>query len=341
MTIATVVCFLLLSLTSQAESKSSVGQRKYMFSDSSRNRIISAFVWYPVGKNAKTIAVPDGPFVPSFVAQGATIDASKSKFPLVLVSHGSGGTAQKLFWLAEKLVQNGFVVLAVNHPGNMKGDNSADGMLRVWDRAIDFKFSLDQLLASAEFKDKVDIARIGAAGHSAGGTTVLLLGGARLSKEKFSSPTTKCSGTDDPYYKQICDQIDKIDFKKYSKETIERDYSDKRIKAVIALDPGFAKAFQASSFKMMGAHAHVFIADRLREPADEIYAKDFLNLMPEESEVVPSSLHMTFLSACRPDIPKNIQELKSLCANNEQKLTIQNDLSSKSVAFFNDILKSN
>ena len=132
------------------------GQRSYLFKDSSRNRSLQTFVWYPAATGAKPSALKKlGPFAPVVAAKDAGLNKARAKYPVVLLSHGSGGTSDKLFWATEKLVQSGIVVIAVNHTGKMTGDSSGKGLLEVWKRPTDLTFALDQVMLSKEFKDRL------------------------------------------------------------------------------------------------------------------------------------------------------------------------------------------
>ena len=44
--------------------------------------------------------------------------ADTAPFPLIVFSHGSGGTRFQSIYLMEHLASHGFVVMAVDHPGN-------------------------------------------------------------------------------------------------------------------------------------------------------------------------------------------------------------------------------
>jgi predicted dienelactone hydrolase len=331
--------FFLFTITSLAHAADpyGVGQMDFVVKDLVRNRTLNAHLWYPI--DSKTRQVPlraEGPFVPVVAAENAMLARAPSQgFPIVLISHGSGGRADRLFWLTEHYVKNGIVVLGVDHQGNMTGDNSADGLMCVWNRPRDMSLALDRLLEIPEFRSRLDQTRISAIGHSAGGTTVLMLAGARFSSNTFTNPIPMCAGTKDPYYAQLCQQLKKVDFKKYPQTTVEADYWDARLKSVVALDPGFAKSFHPATLGKLNAKAIVFVADRLNAPQDEIYSKEFVKLLPSGAvEVVPNSIHMSFISACKQDFPKDDPELRELCADNEQKLKIQTDIAAKSLRFF-------
>ncbi|MEV8099183.1 hypothetical protein [Kitasatospora sp. NPDC085879] len=95
--------------------------------------------------------------------------------PVVLVSHGTGGSGSGMGWLAGPLAAAGFRAVAVDHHGNDFVDGyEPEGFLCPWDRPRDLAFALDALAAERE------LGPIGAAGFSAGGYTAAALAGARL-----------------------------------------------------------------------------------------------------------------------------------------------------------------
>jgi predicted dienelactone hydrolase len=59
-------------------------------------------------------------------------EADVVKFPLVILSHGSGGEYSNHTWLIDSLVENGFIVAALNHPLNTTRDNTDEGVISVW-----------------------------------------------------------------------------------------------------------------------------------------------------------------------------------------------------------------
>jgi hypothetical protein len=102
--------------------------------------------------------------------------------PLVAISHGTGGAATQMAWLAEALSEAGFTALAVDHHGN----NSVDGYLPQgfafwWERAVDLSFALDAVTAGEP------AGAVGAAGFSLGGYTAAALAGARVAPDRFAA----------------------------------------------------------------------------------------------------------------------------------------------------------
>ncbi|MBA2951913.1 alpha/beta hydrolase family protein [Streptomyces himalayensis] len=95
--------------------------------------------------------------------------------PLVVVSHGTGGSGSDMEWLVGPLAKAGFRVAVVDHHGNNFVDGyDPDGFCFVWERPKDISFALDALAREQP------LGPVGAAGFSLGGYTVMALAGARL-----------------------------------------------------------------------------------------------------------------------------------------------------------------
>ena len=98
--------------------------------------------------------------------------------PVVLVSHGTGGSGSAMGWLAEPLAAAGFRVVAVDHHGNdFVGGYHPAAFLFVWERPRDLTVVLDALAAEAP------VGPVAVAGFSAGGYTAAALVGARADRE--------------------------------------------------------------------------------------------------------------------------------------------------------------
>jgi predicted dienelactone hydrolase len=73
-------------------------------------------------------------------------------------------------------------VVAVDHPGNSLGAYTPAGFGLWWLRCRDISLAITTVLADPRFSAVADRARIGAAGFSLGGYTVLELAGARTDR---------------------------------------------------------------------------------------------------------------------------------------------------------------
>ena len=111
-----------------------------------------------------------------------------------MISHGTGGGRLTLEWLADILVQNGFMVAAVDHWGNTFDNKIAIDFVTPWERPQDISFVLTALLKDPLFGPEIDQNRIGAAGFSIGGYTVLALAGGRLDFEALKNYTNTSPG---------------------------------------------------------------------------------------------------------------------------------------------------
>lgn len=122
------------------------------------------------------------------------VPSPASPLPLVLFSHGIGGSREGYSYLASFLASQGIICLHVQHVGSDRRLWWEGAPFSVVDRlklaadereararVDDMRFALDQA-ASSEFSALIDRRRIVAAGHSYGANTALLLGGARVER---------------------------------------------------------------------------------------------------------------------------------------------------------------
>jgi dienelactone hydrolase len=123
-----------------------------------------------------------GPFVPA-------------QLPLMVFSHGLGGSRTGYRWLGEHVARHGIASLHLQHIGSDRqlwtGGNFFDMVGRLQaaaqdgeaiNRALDLRFGLDTLLAGP-LGGRIDARRIVAAGHSYGANTTLLASGARVERQ--------------------------------------------------------------------------------------------------------------------------------------------------------------
>jgi predicted dienelactone hydrolase len=152
--------------------------------DAERRDQLRVTIWYPATKDSVeqplVIGPPDKPlFEVGSVAFDAPF-ADRGSRPILLLSHGFGGSARIMGWFGIAMARAGYVVIAVDHPGN----NSMDAMTTAaamlpWDRAEDLRSALAAAEHDPVIGPHLDKTRVGAAGLSAGGYTALVAAGAR------------------------------------------------------------------------------------------------------------------------------------------------------------------
>ena len=147
-----------------------VAQLKTVWRDPSRQREVPVKIFYPQN---------GGPF------------------PLIVLSHGLGGSRDGLDYLGRYWAQHGYVCAQIQHVGTdesvWRGAQSeaqaeaamkraGGNLMNIVQRPRDVSFAIDQMLklgadANSELKGKINPDAIGIAGHSLGGLTALLSAG--------------------------------------------------------------------------------------------------------------------------------------------------------------------
>ena len=222
---------------------------------------------------------------------------SGDKLPLIVVSHGHGGSFVGHHDTAETLADAGFIVAAINHPGDTSTDMSRADRLSVFvERPTDIKRLVDFMLKGSPAAAKIDPQRIGFFGFSRGGYTGLVVAGA---EPDWPAVAVRCTGSPRP----ICQDI-------LNKEYPAHATDDPRIKAAVIADP-LALFFTPDSFAAVQVPIQLWASEKGGdgvEPHD--VAKVDKNLpAPHEYHVVPNSAHFAFLTPCPPELAEKRPEL--------------------------------
>jgi len=131
-------------------------------------------------------------------------------FPVVVFSHGLGGTRDMYEYLGTYWAANGYVAVHLQHIGSddavwrngagRAGMRDAMTLKNVTDRPRDVSFALDQLTTlnvdpDWPLRGKLDLQKVGMAGHSFGANTTLLISGARppAGAASLADPRVKCA----------------------------------------------------------------------------------------------------------------------------------------------------
>ncbi len=169
---------------------------------------LSVAIWYPAlnpnslveeitypALPAKFEGMPVDYTMPSYghALQDAAPDTSKGPYPLVIFSHGFASLPYDFAYFAEHLASLGFVVLGPDHP-EMWDPTYKDIPATSVKRPMDILRTIalgEKLTANGGMlAGMIDINQIAVAGHSYGGFTSLLMGGARFD---FEALKTTCA----------------------------------------------------------------------------------------------------------------------------------------------------
>lgn len=134
-----------------------------------------------------------------------------SACPVIVFSHGLGGSRDNYEYLGRHWASHGYVSVHIQHKGSDESvwrgtARPAEGMrqavldpLNAFNRPIDASFAIDQLkhlnATNAALRGRLDLGKIGVAGHSFGAWTTLAIAGQTIgtSKRNFADERVKAA----------------------------------------------------------------------------------------------------------------------------------------------------
>jgi predicted dienelactone hydrolase len=281
-------------------------------------------VWYPAAATTKMVAQVIGPpNAPLFTLGEWEPDGAPAagRFPLIVLSHGTGGSAQIIGWLARGLASRGYVVAAVNHPGNNALEEyTAEGFLVWWERARDLSTVIDFVLRDPMLRSVIDRHRIGAIGFSLGGYTMFEIAGARTDPERFqqycrSAEAEGC--VDPPEFPNLFARWAELQKTSASFEAATNrageSYRDARVRAAFAIAPALGPALIPDSLRRISIPIHILSGDADQIVPIRANAQRLAQLTRGASlTLLPGAAHYTFLATCS-DVGRRAQP--QLCAD--------------------------
>lgn len=249
-------------------------------------------IWYPC-------AEPPGSIEVAGVSITGVMDCPLrgDNLPLVVLSHGVGGSFWNLHGTAAALADAGFVVAAITHPdASRRRDPSTAGSL-AWmiERPRDIRRLIDFALGASPAAPGINHGRIGFYGFSAGGYTGLALIGAQ---PDWAGASVICKQY--AFAGNLCGEVSE-------KSPTEPPVHDPRIKAAVLADPGPA-FFNAESFTGIAAPIQLWASEG-GGPREQVDAIEKALPATHEYRVVVNSHyaagsgHFAFI-LCPPQLPE-------------------------------------
>jgi predicted dienelactone hydrolase len=150
-----------------------VGSREVQIRDEVQGVWFPAIVMYPT-----EVAPTPTRFGPYFIEASANAPITAGCYPLVVFSHGSGGSHLLYRTICMHLAGNGYVVVMLEHPGNNRNHNELEGTNEnLMNRPRHIRLAIDAVLSNVSFKDHVLADKVAVVGHSMGGYTALAIAG--------------------------------------------------------------------------------------------------------------------------------------------------------------------
>jgi predicted dienelactone hydrolase len=268
-------------------------------------------VWYPAQADARETPLVIGPDnAPLFTSGSAAADAvpATGRYPVVLLSHGFGGSARMMAWFGTALARAGFVVIAVDHPGsNGRGPITPNGAAWWWERAEDLKAAWKTIKADPELSPHIDAKRLGVAGFSAGGFAALVAGGARVDVQHFADFCKKHPDEGVCAPQLEASELTARDIGAWLKDpTMQARFKDAAddhavpgVRAVFVMAPAIVQGIAPASLKKMKVPVSILAgsADTVAPPATN--ADVVAQLVPGAKEQrLPNVTHYDFLGEC-------------------------------------------
>lgn len=255
---------------------------------------LAGAIWYPCA--AEPQSVPIGSLAVPPVADPLPgvkdCPVSGTNLPLVIVSHGRGGWFAGHHDVAEALADAGFVVAAINHPGDTGSDSSKRDTLSLFEsRPQDMVRLLDFMLNDWKDKASIDRTRIGFFGFSFGGYTGLVLAGAKPDFGRLASFCTDKTGA--------CEQL-------HNGETPPNPPHDARIRAAVIADaPG--GVFTPDNLAAIKIPLQFWRSELGGPGADASGTARVARSLPGKPDVhVLPAGHYGFLPPCLPQLAANL-----------------------------------
>lgn len=286
---------------------------------------LTTVIWYPA--EAAAVEKPQwiGPsqsplFSAGSAAPEAPLVASPAKFPLIVLSHGTGGSALSIAWIGTALAAHGYIAAAVNHPGNNATEAyTAQGFSTWWERARDLSVVIDRMLADPTFGPRIDSHRIGAEGFSLGGYTMIEIAGGTTDVDAYlafcKSPRADAICQSPPEFPDLVGQFNKLrdtdpEFQAALRHAADS-YRDPRVRAVFALAPALGPAFTPASLRRIAIPVEIVAgaSDPIVPLASS--ARYFAAHIPGAKLVIlPGGVaHYTFLDSCTDAGRKRLPQL--------------------------------
>lgn len=284
-------------------------------------------IWYPAGSGAdeqpQWLGNPQAPFAGlGKAAPDAALAPASARFPLIVLSHGTGGSTLMMAWLGTELAAHGYIAAAVNHPGNNATEPyTTQGFLMWWERAKDLSSIIDQMLADKTFGGRIDAERIGAAGFSLGGYTMIEIAGGisqpSLFRDFCKSPQADGICVSPPEFPDLVEKFAQTEeLAKGDREMqaslrhASDSYHDPRVRAVFAIAPAAGPAFRPDSLEKINIPVAIMAGAADTNVPIASSAQFFAKHIPHaQLTLLPGVGNYAFLAVCAEQGKKSRPEL--------------------------------
>lgn len=284
-----------LVLSAAAQWAGAAGVSTTVVPAAGKDRALDVLVWSPCATAPSELRM--GPYV---VRATKDCPVSGRSLPLVVVSHGQGGTRLGHHDTATALADAGFVVASFNHPGDTFGDDASASEVGIFEsRPADVSRVITHMLEQWKDRQAVDAQSVGVFGFSRGGYTALALAGAEPSR---SASAERFCASWRSWLIPICRKLGKEDAALKAR-------ADARVKSVVAVDP--LNLFAASSFKAVKAPVQLWASELGGDGVELAHTQLIQRWLPTPPEyhLAKGAGHFVFLVPCPEEFRKEASRI--------------------------------
>ncbi len=246
-------------------------------------------LWYPTEAVAQEVDL--GPFRLN-IAQGGAV--AGQGLPLIVISHGNGGSSLGHHDTAIALAEAGFVVAAVTHTGDNHADQSREASMMERPRHI--SRVIDHLLTKWSGRHHIDAARIGVFGFSSGGFTALTVVGGAADLGRIAPYCQQHTGD------YACQLIARRPAGTAAVDTAVVQGRDPRVRAAAVAAPALGFTFTQESLAAVSVPIQLWRAEADAVLPHPWYVEPVRSALPKPLDYheVPKAGHFDFLAPCTP-----------------------------------------
>lgn len=284
------------------------------------DKALAVTIWYPT--DAPERPTPLALYSQSVAPGGAPAGRGH---PLVVISHGTGGSNTDHYDTARALAAAGFVVAAPTHTGDTRGDRSRS--TRITERPAELSRVIDYMTHDWRGHDIVDAAKVGAFGFSSGGFTVL---GAIGGEPDMATTTQHCA--EHPHFFD-CATMRSLAGPPPKPAPVAH---DARIRAAVVAAPALGFTFAPSGLTAVNIPVQLWRAEWDTVLPQPYYAEVVHRLLPKaEYHVVPRAEHFDFMAPCTETLAK---AAPSICVPTIDRTAFHAGFNADVVRFFKKTL---
>ncbi|MBW8753635.1 MAG: prolyl oligopeptidase family serine peptidase [Sphingomonadales bacterium] len=249
--------------------------------------------------------------------------------PLIVMSHGTGGSALGSVNLAMALAKAGFVVAAVEHPGDNYHDRSRSfTRANFVARAHQISAAIDFLLNTWRHREIIDSARIGMFGHSAGGTTTLIIGGGVLD---WGQVARFCLGNPEDWGCKSSRGLNPV-ANRADADAAPIAAADPRVRALAVAAPALTHGFAPAGLAKLKLPVQLWVAGQDAIVPDAGRLTGLMPAKPDRHDVANAG-HFSFLVPCSDGLQAAAPEI---CIDRQgfDRAAFQREFTSAIVRFF-------